>query len=412
MPVQSAWPTLEAKASTGSLSASSATANRPRSGSQKRSWKRSRSSAARTGHRGPSAGRRASASRRAPARGVGVGLHLDQGDRRLGERPSAKLMPSTESFQPWLSRPAMSHAGTRRSRHRRGRRTARSTRALDRRAGAAPATASVGLPTGRARRARSRTGRGVSGAVVAVPLPRRERAGRTEAQLVHDAPGLFLRGRVVLTVPGRPPGSAASPGRGLVQREQHQGGQQGVTAEQGHEPGRPGGDDSALRMRGIEDAQSPEILHAATQQRREVRIGGPNLRALFRQACSRRAGRRLTSRPRGWCSAHATAGDTGRRHADPPTRRGPGRARPTQPSVMCLRLAVSAHRDRVAARPAPTSTSTPGARLRCRERRCRGRPSLTANRSAKSAPTARQTRQVAAGRPVAKTRSSRMPSPT
>ena len=62
-----------------------------------------------------------------------------------------------------------------------------------------------------------------------------------------------------------------------VEGQQHPGRQQGVAAEQGHEPGHAGGDHRALWMLGIEDTQRAEVVHAAAQHRREVGVGGADL---------------------------------------------------------------------------------------------------------------------------------------
>ena len=64
-----------------------------------------------------------------------------------------------------------------------------------------------------------------------------------------------------------------------VEGQHHPGRQQGVAAEQRHEPGHAGGDHGALRMLRVEDAQRAEVLHAAAQHGRQARVSGADLGA-------------------------------------------------------------------------------------------------------------------------------------
>ena len=53
---------------------------------------------------------------------------------------------------------------------------------------------------------------------------------------------------------------------GRVEREQHPGCQEGIAAEQGHEPGDAGGDHGTLGMVGVEDAKGADVLGAGGQE--------------------------------------------------------------------------------------------------------------------------------------------------
>jgi hypothetical protein len=107
--------------------------------------------------------------------------------------PSAKRMPSHESFHPGSPGPGRSPAGTRRSRRRRGRRSS-----LDPLEGPVGVRAAAGrpprapAPPAQLAEQHDEQRRGVGGAVVDAPAAERQRRRLAEAHLVQDAARLLL----------------------------------------------------------------------------------------------------------------------------------------------------------------------------------------------------------------------------
>ena len=194
-------------------------------------------------------------------------------------RPSAKLMPSGESFQPWLTRPSLGLA-----------------RVLDEPVAVGvpvaldPVQGAVGVrqqPPGRRVMAapaaqfaehHDEQGGGVGGSVVGAAAAEGEGGGRAEADFVQDLAGLLLRRRVgeaSLAAGQRLQGPERE---AVVPREQHPRGQQRVPPEQGHEPGRARGNHGPAGVLRVEDAQRPDVFDAAAQHRRQVRLRRLHLR--------------------------------------------------------------------------------------------------------------------------------------
>ena len=71
---------------------------------------------------------------------------------------------------------------------------------------------------------------------------------------MQDPPGLFLGEQVHRFALPVGQGLQRAQRQRSVDRHHHEGGEQRVPPEQGHEPGRPGGDDHAVGMLRVNDA--------------------------------------------------------------------------------------------------------------------------------------------------------------
>ena len=209
---------------------------------------------------------------------VGVGLHLGQGDGRLGH-PAVAVADAVPAVLPALvgqapvGRPVVLDVavavgvaevldpldGPRRV----------GQQLVDQLAGHAPA------PHLAEQHDEERGG--VGRAVVDAPAAERERGGVAEAHLVEDAARLLLVAGVDL--------GALEPGQGLqhpagqvgVDQQRHPRRQQRVAAEHRHEPRRPGGHHHPLGVVGVEDPQRAEVLGAAGHHLLEHRVVGLDL---------------------------------------------------------------------------------------------------------------------------------------
>ena len=106
---------------------------------------------------------------------------------------------------------------------------------------------------------------------------------------MQDPARLLLGQRVHLRCPAGRPGSAASQGQRCVDGQDHEGGQQRVPPEQRHEPRRSGGDDHAVRMLRVHDAQRPDVVMAAQKASFDGRIAHAGKRNSSSQAFCRRS---------------------------------------------------------------------------------------------------------------------------
>ena len=100
------------------------------------------------------------------------------------------------------------------------------------------------------------------GGVHAAEVALRVEKGRfrlTATQLMEDLARLFLGVRVVVSALQFGQGQQDARGEQVVEWQAHPCGQQRVAAEQGHEPGRPGGDDDAVRVGDVADLEGGEI---------------------------------------------------------------------------------------------------------------------------------------------------------
>ena len=114
---------------------------------------------------------------------------------------------------------------------------------------------------------------GVDRAVVAAP--RRERTAAPVApQLVQDPAGLLLGRRVVGAALQVGEGGQHAFGERAVERQRHPGGQQGVTAEEGHEPRSTRGDDRPIRVGPVDDPQGRQVGQGLVDGSRQARVEG------------------------------------------------------------------------------------------------------------------------------------------
>ena len=119
--------------------------------------------------------------------------------------------------------------------------------------------------------------RGVGRAVVDAPAAERQGGGVAEAHLVEDPTGLLVVAGVDV--------GALEPGQGLehaagqvgIDQQGHPGGEQGVAPEHGHEPRRTGRHHHPLGKVGIEDPQRAEVLGAAGDHLLQPRVVGLDL---------------------------------------------------------------------------------------------------------------------------------------
>ncbi len=119
--------------------------------------------------------------------------------------------------------------------------------------------------------------RGVRGAVVRAPAAQRQRGVPAGPGLVQDPARLLLGQRVVPLALEAGQGPQRAQRQGHVQRQQHPRGDQGVAAEQGHEPGRTSGDDlvlGPLPAAAPEDPQRAHVLGAGRERFGEPLVRG------------------------------------------------------------------------------------------------------------------------------------------
>ena len=287
-------------------------------------------------------------------------------------------------------------AGTRRSRRRRGHRAARSTPARGRRAGSSALDRSSARVAPRPQFAEQHDEqrRGVDAC--------RSRCCPAEGELDVAAPNrISCRMRPGSSSRRRVDGGALVAGRGSAacrapasgrSGSAIQDGQQRVPAEQRHEPGRAGRDHGPADVRRIEDPQRAEIVDAALQHGRQLGVVRPDTRPAppplpdpARSAAGSRAGP----------ARRRDAPADGRERLQP---HAPGAVRfdtsicqraPSDPHCACLSSRTLSCR----MRPPRSRPSTSPSRCtdRVTSRTGPARPSLTSNRSAKSASTASAT---------------------
>ena len=228
--------------------------------------------------------RRVPRRRRQPGSGpvgrVGVCLHLGQRDRRLGYPPVGEVDPVPGVLPALVDQAAAGLAGVLDEPVAVG--VAVALDPFQRAVGVRQQGLDLGVmaaPPLQFPEQHDEQGGGVRGSVVGAAAAERERGGRAEPDLVQDLARLLLR-RGVDGVPlpacqrlQRADGQPGIPG------QQHPRGQQRVPAEQGHEPWRARRHHRPSRVLGIEDAQRPQILHAAVQHRGEVPVGRAHLRS-------------------------------------------------------------------------------------------------------------------------------------
>ena len=109
-------------------------------------------------------------------------------------------------------------------------------------------------------------------------------------QLVQDPAGLLLGRRVVVAALEVGEAGQHASGERAVERQRHPGGQEGVAAEEGHEPRGPGGDDRPVRVCPVDDAQRRQVGQCLVHGSGQARVEGDHGGTAERQADSSRIG--------------------------------------------------------------------------------------------------------------------------